>query len=198
MATGMAGPGLASTPGVTGGAESWNGTKTLATGDLIISTGNLSVSSGTVRTVNFSNSVANTFGFGFSQGGTDSGTWFGIRVTATSAISNAAARFLEVVNNAVTKFGVNAAGKIIYPVGAADSVAGRTALSSGTVTVSTTSVTASSIILLTRVVAGGTVGELQVGTVTASTSFVINSVQPGTASTIQSADTCTVAWLVIN
>jgi len=52
---------------------------------------------------------------------------------------------------------------------------GTATLSSGTVTVSNTSVTANSLILCTVQSASGTQGVLSIGTVTAGTSFVINS-----------------------
>lgn len=67
---------------------------------------------------------------------------------------------------------------------------GTAVLVAGTVTVSTTAVTAGSIIMLTRQVTGGTVGELSVGTITAGTSFVINSAS--------ATDTSTVGYLIIN
>ena len=76
-----------------------------------------------------------------------------------------------------------------YPTGAAG-IAGRATLVAGTVTVSTTAVTASSVIQLTNCVTGGTAGLLRVGTVTAGTSFVINSAS-GT-------DTSTICWSFVN
>ena len=63
------------------------------------------------------------------------------------------------------------------------------ALSSGTVTVSTTAVLTGSKIFLTRAVAGGTLGNLSVGTITNATSFTITS--------SSSSDTSTVNWLII-
>lgn len=66
---------------------------------------------------------------------------------------------------------------------------GQATLVGGTVTVSNTSVTANTRIFVTRATAGGTLGHLSVGTVTPSTSFVINS-SSGT-------DTSTVNWLLI-
>jgi hypothetical protein len=66
---------------------------------------------------------------------------------------------------------------------------GQAVLVAGTVTVNNTSVTASTRIFLSRQIAGGTLGHLSVGTVTASTSFVINS-SSGT-------DTSTINWLLI-
>lgn len=66
---------------------------------------------------------------------------------------------------------------------------GQAVLVGGTVTVSNSSVTASTRIFLSRQVAGGTLGHLSVGTVTASTSFVINS--------SSATDTSTINWLLI-
>lgn len=67
---------------------------------------------------------------------------------------------------------------------------GTATLVAGTVTVSTTAVTASSIIMLTNQVTGGTVGVLSKGTVTAGSSFVINSTS--------ATETSTVSWWIIN
>lgn len=66
---------------------------------------------------------------------------------------------------------------------------GVATLSSGTVTVSNTTVTASSRIFLSRQTASGTLGHLSVGTVVANTSFVINSSSGTEASTV--------AWLIV-
>jgi hypothetical protein len=66
---------------------------------------------------------------------------------------------------------------------------GTATLVGGTVTVSNTSVTASTRIFTSRQTAGGTLGHLSIGTVVASTSFVINS--------SSATDTSVVAWLLI-
>ncbi|MEK9725093.1 MAG: hypothetical protein VW405_16645, partial [Rhodospirillaceae bacterium] len=71
---------------------------------------------------------------------------------------------------------------------------GRATLVGGTVTVNNTSVTASTRIFLTRAVGGGTRGMLEVGTVTAATSFVINSVD-STGTPV--ADTSQVDWILV-
>lgn len=63
---------------------------------------------------------------------------------------------------------------------------GRAVLVAGTVTVSTAEVLASDNITLSRDVAGGTLGHLSIGTITAGTSFVINS--------SSATDTSTVYW----
>lgn len=65
---------------------------------------------------------------------------------------------------------------------------GTATLVAGTVTVSTAAVAAGSKILLSRQATGGTAGHLSVGTITAATSFVINS-SSGT-------DTSTIYWRI--
>lgn len=66
---------------------------------------------------------------------------------------------------------------------------GSAVLVAGTKTVSTTAVAAGDKIFLTRLVTGGTVGHLSVGTITAATSFVINS--------DSNLETSTVAWMIV-
>jgi hypothetical protein len=66
---------------------------------------------------------------------------------------------------------------------------GVATLVGGTVTVANTTVTASSRIFTSRQATGGTLGHLSIGTVVASTSFVINS--------SSATDTSVVAWLLI-
>lgn len=65
---------------------------------------------------------------------------------------------------------------------------GRATLVAGTVTVNTGEVIAGDNILLSRIVAGGTPGELSVGTTTPGTSFVINS--------SSASDTSTIYWRI--
>jgi hypothetical protein len=107
--------------------------------------------------------------------GDDDDTVFGVKGGAAGALGQ--------------QFGITHAGKLVFNNdGGADEVAGRAVLVGGTVTVSTTAVESNSLIQLTRCVTGGTVGHLSVGTVTADTSFVINS-SSGT-------DTSTICWWV--
>jgi len=73
---------------------------------------------------------------------------------------------------------------------------GSATLAAGTVTVSTTAVTSSSEIFLTYKSAAGTIGRVCVGTKTAGTSFVINSLNTDT--TVNTADTSTISWWIIN
>lgn len=70
---------------------------------------------------------------------------------------------------------------------------GRATLVAGTVTVANTAVQSAASgqqILLTNAVAGGTLGDLSVGTRTAGTSFVINSTS--------ATDTSQVDWAIVN
>lgn len=68
----------------------------------------------------------------------------------------------------------------------AGSIQGTATLVAGTVTVNTTEITTGDVVLLSRTTAGGTLGDLSVGTITNGTSFVINS--------NNAADTSTIAW----
>ena len=80
--------------------------------------------------------------------------------------------------------------------------AGTVTLVAGTATIATTAVTANSIIRLYRQGIGTTgaavLGILTIGTKTAGVSFVINSVQPGDATGVQSSDVSVVAWEIVN
>jgi hypothetical protein len=75
---------------------------------------------------------------------------------------------------------------------------GTATLASGTVTVANTSVTANTVIMLTRADVGASTeaGVLTVGTVTASTSFVISALDPSDAS-VATGDVSDVNWVLI-
>lgn len=79
---------------------------------------------------------------------------------------------------------------------------GTVTLIGGTITVSTTAVTANSIILLTRMSIGATgaaaLGILSIGTVTASTSFVIRSLLTADATNLATTDVSVIGWQIIN
>lgn len=95
------------------------------------------------------------------------------------------------VNAATVDIGAAGAGfRHLYLVTGAAGTVGTATLVGGTVTVATSQVNAASIILISRNVVGGTVGDLRLGAITAGTSFVINSAS-GT-------DTSTVNWAIIN
>lgn len=116
---------------------------------------------------------------------------------------NASASSAQVTDNDVrgnTSGGISAAVTNTYRRGNRVSTGartGRSALSNGTVTVSTAEVLASDNIQLTRVVGAGTTrGTLAVGTIVAGTSFVINSTD--LAGTLSADDDSTVFWEIIH
>lgn len=80
--------------------------------------------------------------------------------------------------------------------------AGSVTLAGGTATVATTAVTASSLIRIYRQGIGSTgaaaLGILTIGTITAATSFVINSVQAANATALQASDVSVVFWEIVN
>lgn len=88
-------------------------------------------------------------------------------------------------------------GELLSVVPAGPAVAGAAAiidsgtavLVAGTVTVANPAVLSTDVIHLTRQVTGGTVGHLRVGTITAGTSFVLES--------SSNTETSTVAWLIV-
>jgi hypothetical protein len=79
---------------------------------------------------------------------------------------------------------------------------GKVTLIGGTIVVSTTAVTASSIILLTRHTVGATgaaaLGMLTIGTIVAGTSFVINAWSSADATALATTDVSNVSWMIIN
>lgn len=80
--------------------------------------------------------------------------------------------------------------------------AGTVTLVGGTATISTTSVTAASKIRIYRQSVGATgaaaTGNLSIGTITASTSFVINSVTAADATALATTDVSVVFWEIVN
>lgn len=79
---------------------------------------------------------------------------------------------------------------------------GKVTLVSGTATISTTAVTANSIIILTRQSPGSTgaaaLGILSVGTVSAGVSFVINALTTADATAVATTDVSSIGWMIIN
>jgi hypothetical protein len=80
--------------------------------------------------------------------------------------------------------------------------AGTVTLVAGTATVATTAVTANSLIRLYRQGVGATgaaaLGIVTRGTITAGTSFVINSVQAADATALQASDVSVIFWEIVN
>lgn len=79
---------------------------------------------------------------------------------------------------------------------------GTVTLVLGTATISTTAVTASSQIMLTRQSIGSTgaaaLGHLTVGAIVAGSSFVISAVQAADATADQTTDVSVIGWMIIN
>jgi hypothetical protein len=79
---------------------------------------------------------------------------------------------------------------------------GKVTLVGGTATVSTTAVTASSIIFMTRQGVGATgaaaLGELSVGTISAGASFIINAWSSTDATSLQASDVSSIGWMIVN
>jgi hypothetical protein len=118
-------------------------------------------------------------------------------VTSNTTATRTAGGIHDFQNNGTTKFQIDFNGKVVVPTGGGADTAGRSVLVLGTVTVSTTAVTANSVISLTNCVPGGTaLGLPTVGTVSAGTSFVINS--ETTALAVQTLDTSTICWRILN
>lgn len=83
-----------------------------------------------------------------------------------------------------------AGNKIFITTGSNASIGTSAAMTAGTITISTTAVSANSKVFLSVATPGGTQGFLSVGTIVAGTSFVINS--------SGATDTSTVNWWIIN
>lgn len=85
---------------------------------------------------------------------------------------------------------------------AGDNSFGSVTLVGGTATVSTTAVTANSLIYIWRQSIGATgaaaLGMLAIGTITASTSFIINALQTADATALQASDVSVVGWMIVN
>jgi hypothetical protein len=80
--------------------------------------------------------------------------------------------------------------------------AGKVTLAGGTATVSTTAVTASSIIRIYRQGVGSTgaaaLGQLSIGTIVAGTSFVINAWSAASATALATTDVSSIGWEIVN
>jgi hypothetical protein len=94
---------------------------------------------------------------------------------------------------------INTAGKGVQIKEGSNARMGTATLSSGTVTVANTSVTASTRIFLSRYSIGasaGAIGVLSVGTVSAGTSFIINALKTADH-TVETNDVSVVHWLLV-
>lgn len=112
------------------------------------------------------------------------GSNYGISTTGTIALTG------NTIGLGSSTATVTLTGKLASPAGGAGAQVGTGTLSSGTVTISTTAVTASSLVFLTDTANGANIGILSVGTKTAGTSFVVNSSNVLDAGTFN--------WFIIN
>lgn len=79
---------------------------------------------------------------------------------------------------------------------------GKVTLVSGTATIATTAITASSIVFLTRQSPGSTgaaaLGQLSIGTVSAGVSFIINALTTADSTAVATTDVSSIGWMIIN
>lgn len=79
---------------------------------------------------------------------------------------------------------------------------GKVTLVSGTATIATTAITASSIVILTRQSPGSTgaaaLGQLSIGTISAGVSFVINALTTADSTAVATTDVSSIGWMIIN
>lgn len=125
-------------------------------------------------------------------------------ITATTTLTATLGNIKATNGNLV----LNTAGNKIVSTSVASTTAagansfGTVTLVGGTATVSTTAVTANSIIFLTRMSVGATgnnsLGILSIGTITATTSFVINAWETTSATTLESTDVSVIGWMIVN
>ena len=125
-------------------------------------------------------------------------------VTATTTLTATLGNITATNGNLV----LNTAGNKITSTSVGNAAAagansfGKVTLVGGTITVSTTAVTASSIIYLTRQSVGATgaaaLGALSVGTIVAATSFVINSWSITDATALAATDVSVIGWMIVN
>jgi len=127
-----------------------------------------------------------------NNSGAQSGTATGIFLNATETTLNSMTHnLMDLQVGGTSQLSVSNVGKLSIATGSNKSMGVSGAMTAGSITISTTAVTASSKIFLTH--AGSNVtnaGVLYVGTITAGTSFVINS--------SNASDTDTVNWWIIN
>jgi len=133
----------------------------------------------------FETAVNTANAWGFYQSGTSSKNAFAAKTAFGS--TTAATEAVDVTGNLSL---TTAGNKLKIATGSNASIGVSGAMTAGSITISTTAVTSSSIIILTHATVAGTQGILSVGTITNGTSFVINS--------SNAADTSTVNWWIVN
>lgn len=127
--------------------------------------------------------------FNANQTWNTTGSPTAIAANITNTASGANARLMNLSVGGTTQFAVDKVGKLLIATGTNASV-GFATLSSGTVTVNTTAVSASSGISITVQESGTNNGRLRISAKVAGTSFTITSSDSG--------DNCTVFYQIIN
>lgn len=173
-------------------------TTTITSGSSLVST--TTITSGTGITATTGNIVASAGNISATLGSMAAGTSVTAGTTVTATLGNITATNGNFVKG-------SAANKDVYTSLATTTTAGANAagtvtLVAGTATISTTSVTGSSKIRTYRQSVGATgaaaLGLLSIGTITASTSFIINSVLTADATSLATTDVSVVFWEIVN
>jgi len=134
------------------------------------------------------------------------GTSLGVTTTAVIGTGLTVTTGNATLSNGNLVFGT-AGNKILSTSVAAVAAAGANSfglvtLVGGTVTVTTTAVTAASLIYIWRQTVGATgaaaTGNLSVGTITAGVSFVINAWSATDATALQASDVSRIGWMIVN
>lgn len=195
-----AGTGITSTTGnitATAGALSAGTTVTAGTG-VTATTGNITATTDALiagTTVTAGTGITSTTGnISATAGSVSAGTTLTATLGAITATNGnlvfgtAGNKIISTSVGTTTTAGANSFGSVT--------------LSGGTATVSTTAVTASSLIFIWRQSVGATganpIGLLTVGTIVASTSFVIDAVLTTSATTLVATDVSVVGWMIVN
>ena len=135
-----------------------------------------------------SSSFSSTTSLGY---GTTVGAAGGVAIGTDSSNNGATTSVANQIQLGTANHTVNFPGTMSIPTGGAAAIAGTGTLAAGTVTISTTAVTANSLIFLTDTASSLTnVGTLSVSSKTAGTSFTVKSAN--------ALDTSTFNWHIIN
>lgn len=173
-------------------------TTTITAGTALVAT--TTVTAGTGITSTTGNIVASAGNLSATLGSVSAGTSVTAGTTVTATLGNITATNGNFVKG--TAGNKDVYSSVATTTAAGDNSAGTVTLVGGTATISTTSVTASSKIRIYRQGIGATgaaaLGLLTIGTITASTSFVINSVDQADATALQATDVSVVFWEIVN
>lgn len=158
------------------------------------------ITAGTGITSTTGNIVASAGNLSATLGSVSAGTSVTAGTTVTATLGNITATNGNFVKGTAGNKDVYSSVATTTAAGA--NSAGTVTLVGGTATISTTSVTASSKIRIYRQGIGATgaaaLGLLTIGTITAATSFVINSVDQADATALAATDVSVVFWEIVN